>query len=128
MQQVFRHYTEWEDWQNGMWRACDDAERATLRCLAAAILSTPTDLLQSMQNVCEQWPIATAVNLSNHGQNRRAWLGQAACALACKSPEDVTREAWNTLSDTVKLLANATATSVIEEWEQCQSGQLMLTY
>jgi hypothetical protein len=81
-----------------------------------------------MQAVVDTWAIAASVNLTNLQQNRRAWLGQAACCLEHKCPEDVTREAWNTLSEDVQRSANAVAMQIIEEWDRCRSDQLTLTF
>lgn len=70
-----------------------------------------------MMNVINQWPVSCEHNLSGAWQNRRAWIGHAACALAFQCPEDITREAWGYLSEQQQISANAKADNAIEEWE-----------
>lgn len=70
-----------------------------------------------MVKVIEEWKFSCEHNLSDAAQNRRAWLGQAACALAMKCPEDIVRQAWWKLTDEQKTLANNEADNAIKIWE-----------
>jgi len=65
----------------------------------------------------KRWPISFEVNLSNLGQNRKAWLGAAACCFKFGVTEINTRLAWNTLTPQVQEQANRTAERVIFEFE-----------
>jgi len=136
--QVFECYTKWEDWINGMWRPTDGSERDfEIARRAAALLSDPDKCGAAMLRVVNEWPIATKINLTNYGQNRRAWLGQAACCIELGIPEHLTRLGWNTsMLGCDREAANAIAEHVIYNWEReyvfesriCQNGQLMLTF
>jgi len=136
IQQVFEHYRKWEDWINGMYRTPqDDDEEAKYAAHARELLSDEAALGSAMLATVSAWPIAAAVNLSNFGINRRAWLGQSACCFVFGCPESCTRLAWNTLDTDTKYAANAAATRVIKQWERdykrdvlCQSEQLGLTF
>jgi hypothetical protein len=55
-------------------------------------------------------------------QNRRAWLGQAACRLRARAPAIATRAAWPQLTDDQRATANACAARVIREWETDRAG------
>lgn len=90
---------------------------------------------EAMIRVIHEWPISCEHNLSDTSQNRRAWIGHAACAIQIKCPEDIVREAWHHLSDAQRIDANKAADNAIKIWERnkkgsekCQREQLELTY
>lgn len=73
-----------------------------------------------MKKVVKTWRYSCEHNLSNKTQNRRAWLGHAACALAFDCPEDIVREAWKHLTQEQRDAADAVAEETIKEWEDEQ--------
>ena len=83
-----------------------------------------------MMKVADSWKYSCEHNLSFLGQNRRAWIGHAACAYALHLPEDIVREAWSNLTEEQQRLANNEADNAIKYWErkQCQKGQLELMF
>lgn len=86
-----------------------------------------------MMRVIAEWPISCEHNLTDVSQNRRAWVGHAAVCLAIGIPEDVVREAWGSLTDEQRRLANLQADKAIKAWEEnkhrkCQSVQLELMF
>lgn len=83
---------------------------------------------KAMRRVIREWPKSCEHNLTNLGQNRKAWIGHAACALEMGFCEDVVREAWGYLSPEQQDAANLKAKHAIEEWESWQSDQLALTF
>lgn len=117
MKRVFVHYTEWEDAREGMWRTVPGVERPRYRQAAAGLMRDTETFTRVARLVVRDWPASTAVNLSTRSINRQAWLGHAACCMATRSPEDVTREAWHTLNSTEQAAANAAVDIVIAEWE-----------
>jgi hypothetical protein len=74
-----------------------------------------------MLEVVRLWPVSCEHNLTEPAQNRRAWLGHAACCMAIGCPEDVTREAWWHLTDQQRTDADQRATEAIQRWE-CEHG------
>ena len=80
-----------------------------------------------MLKVIEKWPYSCEHNLTDTSQNRKAWIGHAACALALGCPEDITRAAWAKLSDDQQNKANQKAQDAINIWVEkhleklCQS-------
>ena len=71
-----------------------------------------------MKQVIKKWHYSCEHNLTDLSQNRRAWIGHAACALAFGCPEDIVREAWGYLTERQQELANKEADKAIEEWEK----------
>lgn len=113
---VYLPYWRWEDYADGMyaipWNMADEMERAR------DLLADPGRLKDSMGAVVDSWPNATSHQLTNLEQNRRAWIGQAACRLAVKATAVATRAAWWQLTDPQRDAANAAADSIIREWEE----------
>ena len=70
-----------------------------------------------MLRVTNEWPNSCMNALTDYNLNRRAWIGHAACALAIRCPEDITRQAWGLLTDEQRLLANRQADRAIQSWE-----------
>jgi len=70
-----------------------------------------------MKRVTEEWHNSCTNALTDYNLNRRAWIGHAACALALRCPEDITRHAWSFLSNEQQLLANKQADRAIQSWE-----------
>ena len=124
----FHHYSEWEEVSSGMWKKVTAFDRAAL--LPQAVTFTGDAALYGlwMLRVIDEWPISCEQNLGFSGQNRQAWIGHAACCLAIKCPEDITREAWWLLTQTQRDAANAAADIAIRTWETRQQslGQFSL--
>lgn len=70
-----------------------------------------------MQRVTVEWPNSCLNALTDQNLNRRAWIGHAACALALRCPEDITRQAWGHLTNEQRILANRQADRAIQSWE-----------
>ena len=49
---------------------------------------------KSMVYVVENWKYSCENSLTDRFLNRRAWLGQAACAHAINCPENITRKCY----------------------------------
>ena len=70
-----------------------------------------------MQRVTMEWPNSCLNALTDYNLNRKAWIGHAACALALRCPEDITRQAWGLLHNEQRILANRQAERTIYAWE-----------
>jgi hypothetical protein len=79
-----------------------------------------------MMRVANEWKYSCEHNLTNLTQNRQAWIGHAACALANECPEDIIRQAWGYLTEEQQRLANHQADLAIEYWEQKFGGGVCL--
>jgi hypothetical protein len=110
---TFAPYDQWEDYRAGMFDSrMTDTDVAACR----ALLKDSEQCRLAMVRVILEWPVATAVNLTNSGANRRAWLGQAACCLASGGTSSATKRAWWQLNDGQRTAANAIADEVIAQW------------
>lgn len=115
MKPDLRPYTEWEDFQAGMYRDPQASDREPMTELAASLLSDAHRLFAAMRSVTIEWRFAAEANL-HEPPNNRAWLGQAACCYAAGVPEELTRAAWGRLTDQQRMAANRIADQVIDEW------------
>ena len=115
MRRKWHPYTDWEDYQAGMYAVSDNVmdERAD----SIDLLRNPFGLRDAMADAVLSWPIAAEHNLTDTGSNRRAWLGQAACCLAHGATQFATCSAWWELTDDQRADANAAADYVIAMWE-----------
>lgn len=113
--QYFARYEMWEDYQNGMWAKIISFEEERMVEDAMHLLCSD-GVGFACESVFDKWPIATKINLTNAQQNRRAWLGQAACCLMFGVPEDITRVAWGLMTETQKMNANRIAEIKIQKW------------
>lgn len=127
MNQFFTHYTNWEDYQNGMY--CGTIQRDETQVNRAKAILSNTDLFgEILSKLVNQWPISSKVNLTNNGINRRAWLGAAACCFDSSVTEINTRYAWNELNDSQQFQANTVAERVISEFENQNHVQTTITF
>ena len=115
MNRVFHPYWLLEDFKSGMWTP----GKLSGPMLERAIAFTGDHVLYGsyMLRVGGEWPISAEQNLTDTAQNRKAWIGHAACFLAIQCPENVTRKAWGFLSAEQQDLANRQAQNAIEVWE-----------
>ena len=105
----------WEELQWNMWGDVSNRQRY----LERAVIFTGNYRLYGryMNRVVQEWPKSCLNALTDQSLNRRAWIGHAACALALRCPEDVTRQAWGLLTHEQRVLANRQADRAIQSWE-----------
>lgn len=116
LEQEFYHYEKWEDYRNGMFSFnCTSQEELVENGIK--MLSNPILFYDTCIEILKNWPIATAVNLTNLHCNRRAWLGAAACSYKFRVPEIQTRIAWNHLTERQQGMANRIADMIIKHYE-----------
>lgn len=106
---------QWEEVFHNMWGTVEDRKRFLQR----AVIFTGNHRLYGryMQRVAIEWPNSCLNALTDHNLNRKAWIGHAACALALRCPEDITRQAWGLLTNEQRVLANREADRAIQSWE-----------
>lgn len=116
----FCHHSLWEDAKNGLYNLGSDKN---LIDLSIALLSNSDDFSEVMANLKLNWPYSYFVNVSNKTQNRKAWLGQAACNYNHGAEFNLTILAWQSMNDSARLLANQAAQKVIDVFERENYGQ-----
>lgn len=120
MKQFYSHYENWEDFKNGMYCATVTRDNEQVN-KAKSVLSNPRLFEVILEKVLIDWPIASMVNLTNEGMNRRAWLGAAACNFEHGVTEINTRFAWGELNDLQRSQANDIAEIIIKKYERKNS-------
>lgn len=115
LNRIYVRYELWEEIAYNMWGYSKDKKGDLIK----AIDFTSDYILYGsfMKKVINTFHYSCINALTDYSINRRAWLGHAAVALAMKIPEYITREAWKTLSDEQRFLANKQAERYINEWE-----------
>jgi len=113
--EIWHPWHKWEEVQANMWGSVNNRKH----WLEKAIEFTGDHVLYGswMIRVAEQWPFSCEHNLTKLDQNRKAWIGHAAVAMAIQCPEDIVRQAWGFLSKEQQDLANKQAQKAIEHWE-----------
>lgn len=115
MKRVWVPVDQWEELRFNMWGDVKDRRRH----LERAVTFTGNHRLYGryMMRVVQEWPSSCLNALTDGNLNHKAWVGQAACALALRCPEDVTRQAWGLLSNGQRILANRQADRAIQSWK-----------
>jgi len=122
IERLYHPYWEWEEIDHNMWGTVKDKQAYLAKAIG---FTCDAELYGSyMLRVADEWPCSCRHNLSNTTQNRKAWIGHAACALAFQCPEDIVRSAWGYLTEEQQEKANKKADEAIKYWEekQCQSA------
>jgi len=119
---VYHPYWVWEEIDHNMWGSV----KSRKQFLTSAIEFTGDHVKYGrfMIKVVEKWKFSCEHNLTDLSQNRKAWIGHAACAMALGCPEDITRQAWGYLSDSQQVKANEKADIAIKIWEKKYSEDL----
>ena len=114
---VWHPYNRWEEVGFNMWGSVRQNERKEY--LQKAIEFTGDHELYGswMMKVANDWKYSCEHNLTGTGNNKRAWIGHAACAYAFKCPENIVREAWWCLSEEQRNKADAVAEEAINYWQ-----------
>lgn len=115
MKRLFKKYTEWEDYKNGMYEMYKTEDEDLIR-KAVYLLTNSVLFLEACKSVVKDWKITTSVHLTNNTINKKAWIGQASCNYLYKVPELLTRVAWGKLTKDQQENANNIAQTVINSY------------
>lgn len=122
IKQMYHPYWLWEEVKFNMWGDVENHDELLQR--AIKFTGDTKKYGSYMRKVVREWKYSCEHNLSCVGQNRQAWIGHAACALAFKCPENIVREAWWLLTERQRIEANKEADKAIELWEKTFSKNL----
>ena len=117
MTKIWHPYTKWEEVAAGMWRRIPSDNEEELLACATKFMREHKLFGLAMRQVIQCWKYSCEQNLSDASINRRAWMGQAALALALGVPEQITRKAWWQLTQKQQDNANTQADNAIAIWE-----------
>lgn len=116
------HYLLWEDWRNGLY---GNSFREPVIGDCVTLLSESGMFGKVLNEVTNQWPIATAQNLSNVYRNHQPWCGRAACSYEFGATIREVNEAWSLLDPHQQIAANTTADQITYMWRSANmEGQM----
>lgn len=115
IERIYHPYWLWEEVQHNMWGKVDN--RAHYLNMAIEFTGSTELYGEFMMRATLNWPYSCEHNLTNKTQNRKAWIGHAAVALAFQCPEDIVRKAWGFLTEKQQIEANDKAALAIQSWE-----------
>lgn len=118
IRRVYHPHWLWEESYTNMWGSVSSEDRERLLEFSIEFAGDARRYGAAMLKVTQDWPYSCEHNLTNLTQNRRAWIGHAACALEYNCPEDIVRSAWGRLSEFQQVAANKVADEAIESWER----------
>lgn len=113
---VWIPYWDWEDWHAGMWRKVDNEE--FWLTVAVQFTSNTTDYGNAMTCVIHEWDQTMLNRMTDHGINKRAFLGHCAACWCLGIPEYITRKAWKLLTQQQRVDADAIAQKTIDKWKK----------
>lgn len=115
IERIYHPYWMWEEVKFNMWGTVSN--KFEMLEWAIEFTGDAEEYGSWMMKVVSDWNCSCEHNLSNKTQNRKAWIGHAACAYANKCPEDIVRKAWSHLSEDQQIKANKKADEAIAAWE-----------
>ncbi len=118
IKKLWHHYKRWEEYHHGMWRKVSKFEKEIFLNKAIEFTGDAELYGEYMIEVAINWKYSCEQNLTDKSINRKAWIGHAACCLAIKCPEYITRSAWWYLDNNQRIHANLNASIAIELWEE----------
>ena len=122
MRQIFKVYTDWEDYKNGMYSLTNPIDAEFKIKKSEELLKDPNKFYEVCLLILNNWKVSSDVNLTNKHQNRRAWLGAAACCYNHNCNETLTRVAWSKLTKNEQDIANRIADKIINKYERENFG------
>lgn len=114
MKRVYYHYTQWEDFQSGMYNEVKEGREERIQ-KAIELLTNDELCYKYMKKVTEEWPKACEQTFTNRF-NHQSFLGQCACAMYADIRDNETRKAWWYLTEEQRHNANGIADRVYREW------------
>lgn len=113
---VYHHYSKMEEFHSVMWKQIPPEDREAAVNASAMLMAAPELFERACDKAITDWPNSAEANLTASVINHQAWLGHAACCINHGASEDLTRQAWRTLSEKQQGDANAAADRAIERW------------
>lgn len=101
-----------------MWKQVPIDDRQDYVNKSAALMIDFEAFENAMRRAVTEWPFSCEAALSASTMNHQAWMGHAGCAINHDAPEDLTRLAWRTLTQTQQDDANAAADRAIAFWRE----------
>ena len=118
IKRVFHRWEKCEEYKTNMWRAVPPECRDDYVAKSRQLMLDCDAFELAMRKAVDEWPFSCEAALSASTMNHQAWIGHAGCAIAHNAPEDLTRQAWRTLTKEQQDAANAAADRAIAYWRE----------
>lgn len=122
---IYHPYWNWEEVDKNMWGSVSNRQKYLDKTID--FMADTKKFGRFMERVASEWKYSCEHNLTNYSQNRIAWMGWAACALALEVPQDIVCQAWGKITDKQRNDANKKAKEVIALWERNFGGNKCLS-
>lgn len=112
--EIWHPYWFWECYQNNMWAMQKNRHDVIINC--ATLLSNSNMCRQAMIKAISEFKLSAEHHLTKQ-QNKKPWLGQAACNIELNATEEETRIAWcQHMTESSQNKANKIADFLINNW------------
>lgn len=118
IKRVFHRWEKCEEYKTNMWRAVPVEDRDGYVHKSRELMLDCNAFESAMRLAVDSWPFSCEAALSASTMNHQAWIGHAGCAINHNAPEDLTRQAWRTLTKDQQEAANAAADRAIAYWRE----------
>jgi len=118
MKRIYHNHELWEEVKYNMYGSINPVNKDLIVNRVIFFFRNEGLIRKYMLYVIKNFKYSCEHNLTNVNMNRVAWLGQAAVAAWNKIPEDITRIAWNYLTESEMSRANKIAQDYISYWEE----------
>ena len=120
MNRIYHPHNKWEEVKYNMYGNTEPKKKDILVNKVIWFFRQTPLIRKYMFFVVDNFKCSCEHNFTNPNMNRIAWLGQAAVSVWGNIPEDITRIAWNFLTEEEQTVANNIAKENIDRWEKCQ--------
>lgn len=114
MKQVYKKYTDWECFKNGMY---SELRSINLTDKSKQLLNDRDLFYEKGLEMVKAWSVSAQNHLTNTSSNRYSWVGQATCCFVFGSSMADTISAWGELDNETRNEANLTADKIIKNYE-----------
>ena len=116
IEQVFHHFTKWEDYKVGFYNStCEDIQEHIRK--SVELLSNKKEFEKYANLMIEKWKYSCEHNLTDPSLNKIAYIGQGSCCLANGTPAFATRLAWSYIEEDKQKVANKVAKKILKKWQ-----------
>jgi hypothetical protein len=121
--EVMKHkkhpFNVWETYLDGMYKTYSEIENYEFHYDNSLYLLSNQDLFfKKGIEMIENYVLSCETFLQNNNINKIAFIGQATCCFAFKSPEIVVKDVWKILDIEIQEQTNETAKKILLNYEE----------
>jgi len=116
MSRIYHPFNRWEDHKHGFYDSFYKKESKDVINNIVSFFCDEIKCKEYMDRVVDEWVFSCEHNLTNPSINKVAYIGQSAVCLFLGYPNTITMEAWSSVPEESKLIANRLAEEAISRW------------